>query len=577
MRRLCGIVICAGFLAFATALKASEPYFDRFDAKVTMSDGVVLDASLYLPTQPSPARVPLIVRQHGGGSNKDSPYDLKYGLKAVETGHFALLTYSARGHGDSGGVFDFFGPRTTRDFSEMLDWVAANHDARADTAKVGAWGYSQGGGLSLLPAQQDARVKALAVGNTFSDLNHALNPDDVYKFAFAAGIFVGAYSVSGALVDYTLVARWGAQLITDTEDIALPPFASTTDDLAAHSPLTHVDALIERRVPVFWSNAWEDQLFPGDHPQRILSLLEAQDIPVHYWFASGGHAAGPSFLPEEELREQAMLDWFEQYLNGADRGYGRRPKVDYWQRISGTPRTAGDWEHYTASAWPIPEAQTLSLYPHADGSLASAPAAAAETAVLINDYVTLNVANDALTFEVAANVPGLNDILLQVPEGQNPLDTITYTSAPLGTALRVAGAPQLTIAQDSTRLVVQQFAAKVWDLSEAGAQLIWRGAISGPLEKQVHFSLWPNAHRFEAGHRIVLTISSVDFPTFKPDIEPWRSNIQLAGTRLDLPVVPARNQPEAQGGRDAGGALSAGSLLLMLLGWISYAAVRSAR
>ncbi|MDP9140011.1 MAG: hypothetical protein M3O62_04370 [Pseudomonadota bacterium] len=564
-RTLFGRVLLAGFLAVAAPLQAGEQNYDRYDARVSMSDGVELDASLYIPRQPSPKRIPLIVRQHGGGSNKDSPYDVQYGLKAVATNHFALLTYSARGHGDSGGLFDFFGPRTTRDFSEMLDWVAANYDAKIDTNNVGAAGYSQGGGESLLPAEQDARVKALAVGNTFSDLNYALNPNDAYKFAFATGIFVGAYSVSGALVDYTLVARWGAQLNTDTEDIPLPPFASTTDDLAAHSPLTYVDALIERRVPVFWTNAWEDQLFPADHPERILSLLEAHDIPVHYWFASGGHAAGPSYLPEEELREQAMLDWFEQYLNGDDRGFGRRPKVDYWQRISGTPRTKGEWEHYTAAAWPIPDAKTLSLHPHADGSLASEPAAASETAPMINDYVTLNVANDALTFEIAANVPGLNDLLRAVPEGKNPLDTITYTSAPLTEPLSVAGAPELTIVQDSTRLVVQQFAAKVWDLSDDGAQLIWRGAISGPLEKQVSFRLWPNAHRFEIGHRIVLTISSVDFPTFKPDIEPWRSNIQLAGTRLDLPVRKATVQAAPSNDNSGGGSMAQSWLLLTLL------------
>ena len=564
MRTVLGALLL-GLLAAVAAQAADVPY-ERIDATVAMSDGVHLEASLYLPRDAP--RVPLVVRHHGGGSNKDSPYDVKYALKTVQTGHFAVLMYSVRGHGNSEGLFDFFGPRTTQDFSEMLDWVAANYGARVNADNAGSSGYSQGGGESLLPAAQDVRVKALAVGNTFADLNYALNPNDCYKFSFATGIFVGAYTSTATLVDLPLALRWGVQFMTDTEDIGTPLQPSTTAELAARSPQTYVDALAARRVPIFWTNSWEDQLFPADHPERMLAALQAQGVPVHYWFASGGHAAGASFAAEEEQREQAMLDWFEQFLNGADRGFSNAAAVDWWQRTSGNPRKPGDWEHHQAAAWPIPQAQTLSLFPHADGALGEAPAPESESAPLLNDYLSVNVANDALVHEVAGNVPGMGDVLDQIPESKNPLDTITYTSAPLATALDVVGAPLVTVAQDSTRNVVQQLDAKVWDLSGAGAQLIWRGAISGLLEKQLSFKLWPNAHRFEAGHQIVLTISSVDFPTFKPDVEPWLANIQLSGTRLDLPEISAaKAAPRASDAQRFGGVMTNLALLLLAGLW----------
>ncbi len=537
-------------LAWAACAQAADPSYERIDATVVMSDGVGLDTSLYLPAQPAATRVALIVRHHGGGSNKDSEFDVKYALKAVETGRFAVLMYSVRGHGDSQGLFDFFGPRTTRDFSEMLDWVAANYGDRIDTDNVGAAGYSQGGGESLLPAEQDARVKALTVGNTFADLNHALNPNDAFKFAFATGIFVGAYTQTLSRVDDTLALRWGTTLYTDTEDVGTPLVLSTTADLASRSPITYVDALIARRVPVFWTNSWEDQLFPGDHPERMLSILEAAGVPIHYWFASGGHAAGDSFPEEETLREQAMLEWFEQFLLGIDHGWLHTPKVDYWERASGDPRKPGEWLHRTADAWPIPGTVSTLLYPHAGGLLAAAPGAATELAGLINDYASANVSNDALTLEVARNVPGLDSVLEQLPESTNPLDTVTFTSEPLIEALDIVGAPTITITQDSTRAIVQQFAVKVWDLSDFGVQLIWRGAVSGVLGRQTAFKLWPNAHTFEPGHRIVLMISSVDFPTFKPDVEPWAANLLLAETRLDMPAVKAA--PAEMGGSGSG-------------------------
>lgn len=547
---------------------AQQAADEAIAARVTMSDGVRLDATLYLPAQVSPARLPLIVRQHGGGSNKDSPYDVKYALKAVATGRFAALMYSHRGHGESEGMFDFFDSRTTRDFSEMLDWVAANHGARIDTDNVGASGYSQGGGESLLPAAQDARVKALAVGQTFADLNHALNPNDCYKFAFATGIFLGAYTTTATIVDVTVAARWGAQLMTDTEDIGTPLVPSATDDMAARSPQTYVAALAERKVPLFWTQAWEDQLFPGDHPERILPTLAAAGAPVHYWFSSGGHAAGANDPPEEEAREAAMLAWFEQFLLGEKRGFSNKQQVDYWQRVVGDPRQPGEWEHHTADAWPIPGGRTVSLHPRADGTLAHEPAPAGETAQLVNDYASFNVANDALVHEVAGNVPGMGDVLDQVPESQNPLDTIRYTSAPLSESLDVVGAPRVTVKQASTHQVVQQLVAKVWDVSEAGAQLIWRGATSGNHGDEVSFVLWPNAHRFEPGHQVVLTISSVDYPTFKPDSEPWTATVDLSGTRLDLPATSRRDKPKsalAGDGLVLGGAMPGWLFLLVLL------------
>src|SRR5581483_3499186 len=497
------------------------------------------------------------------------PFDVKYALKAVGTGRFAALMYSVRGHGNSGGMFDFFGPRTTQDFSEMLDWVASHYGDRIDTDRVGASGYSQGGGESLLPAEQDPRVKALAVGNTFADLNYALNPNDVFKFAFATGIFLGAYTSTLSRVDDTLAVRWGATFYAGTEDIAIPPFPSTTDDLASRSPLTYVDALVARRVPVFWTNSWEDQLFPADHPQKVLDVLQAAGIPIHYWFASGGHAAGDSFPAEEEAREQAMQDWLDQFLNGRDHGFLAAPKVDYWERQTGDPRKPGEWQHFVAEAWPVPDTVSTLMYPQADGSLAATPATADATMTLVNDYASVNVSNDALTLEVAGNVPGLDSVLEQLPENANPLDTIRFTSAPLAAPLDVVGAPIVTVVQDSTRTVVQQLDAKVWDESEAGFQLIWRGAISGPLGLKTSFSLWPNAHRFDAGHRIVLMISSVDYPTFEPDIEPWTSNIVLAKTKLDLPVV-VDARPETSGASGAhaeerGGAMPVALALFALL------------
>lgn len=547
------VVVAAGSVPARAAGPCDPSFCESHVATVEMTDGVTLDASLYLPVEPLPlaSGLPLIVRQHGGGSNKDSEYDLTYGIKYVETGKFALLTYSHRGHGSSGGLFDFFGHRTTLDFSAMLNWVecCSGYGALIDTANVGASGYSQGGGESLLPAARDDRVKAVGVGNTFDDLNHALNPNDCFKFSFATGIFALAYKASASRTHDDLAIRWGAQLYTDTEDLALPGFGSTTDDLRSRSPLTFVEGgdpfyargLLD--VPVFWTNAWEDQLFPADHPEKILEPLRAAGTPVHYWFASGGHAASGDDPADLAGKEKAMLEWFDEFLRGADHGFkptdaDPRPLVDYGERVA--PGKPGAWIHATAETWPVVD-PNRTFFPTAEGGLADSPTTG-DVAVLVNDAASANLANDSLSHELLRQTggrayPPFDDVLLAVPEDADPLHARTFTSQELAADLHVVGSPKVHALIETSASRVVQLDAKVWDVSSAGAQLVWRGCVSRPVPAEtIGFDLWPNAHRFLAGHRIALTLSVVDFPTFKPDTEPHVIRIG-SGTTLELPEL----------------------------------------
>jgi putative CocE/NonD family hydrolase len=517
--------------------------YTKTDAMVAMSDGIELDASVYVPdgTAP-PGGFPLVVRQHGGGSNKESPYDVAYGLKFVDTGDYALLMYSHRGHGNSGGFFDFFGPRTTKDFSDMLDWVATTFSGRINTDRVAVSGYSQGGGESLLPAEDDPRVKVAAVGNTFANLNRALNPNDCMKFSFATAIFLAAYKASASRTDDATAIRWGATLYTDTEDVTTPAFPSTTDQLDAHSPTGGVGALIQRRVPVFWTQSWEDQLFPGDHPEVILRPLEQAGVPIHYWFSSGGHAAGPNFPADEVAKEAAMFDWIDEFLRGVDHGYasGARPTVDYWERTA--PGLPGTWIPKTAAAWPPSVTTTSALYVASGKELTITVPAPGVAGTIVNDLASANLANDAVTAnELPGRVPvtQLGDVVRSIPESPNPLDAVTFTSTPLAAGFHSVGAPVVEADLSTTARRVVQLNAKLWDVAPDGsAMLVNRACLSteNPTPIQhVRFALWPDAHTYAAGHRVALTLSAVDFPTFKPDTEPAVTKI-LTGTRVLLPV-----------------------------------------
>lgn len=527
MRAFIALVLAA--VAAIAPAGADPAGHRRIDATVAMSDDVRLDVSLFIPlADPPGGSFPLIVRQHGGGSSKDSEYDVRYGMKAVQTGRFALLMYSHRGHGNSEGIFDFFGQRSAQDVAELLDWVDAEA-AEVDVSRTGMWGYSQGGGLSLLPAMTDGRIKAVAVGNTFDDLNHALNPNDCFKFSFATGIFALAYKSAAARTDDATALRWGAQWNSDTEDVALPVVGSTTDEAYAHSPAAHVNGTpgtvydTGLNVPVFWSNSWEDALFPADHGLGILADLESRGIPTHLWFASGGHEVPETHLADEAGKEQAMLEWFEEFLLGVDHGYasGARPRVDYAQRVPG-----GGWTHKTAPSWPVPGGP-LTLHAASGGGLG--PVVSQETVgTIVNTVASANLATEPILSNQAA------PLVAPVPDSPSSPATLTFATAAMAEPLGFTGAPRVAIRYASTAQRVAQFNVKLWDEQGGSRRMITRGCLSDetPGDGTADFDLWPNSHVLAAGHRLVMTISTTDFPTFKPDTEPQVSTIASATIAL---------------------------------------------
>ena len=72
---------------------------------------------------------------------------------------YTVLSYTARGFWESGGVISMANIPDQNDISTMITWVIAN--TNADPDRIGLSGISYGGGLSLLGAAKDSRVKSI--------------------------------------------------------------------------------------------------------------------------------------------------------------------------------------------------------------------------------------------------------------------------------------------------------------------------------------------------------------------------------------------------------------------------------
>ena len=136
---LCGVVIGA---AGSLIAQVSTDY------RITMSDGIHIEATLTRPsTAPPPNGYPLVVFIHGLGGNKE---DIAL-ISTLLTGRgYASLLYDVRGQGSSEGVSFIMGARETQDLREILAFMDTVPNLDRNTRGVA--GGSQGGVHAWLAA-----------------------------------------------------------------------------------------------------------------------------------------------------------------------------------------------------------------------------------------------------------------------------------------------------------------------------------------------------------------------------------------------------------------------------------------
>src|SRR5439155_12242798 len=124
--------------------------FTHSDLTLRMSDGVQLAATLYEPVGAAPpAGWPAIVMFHALGGIRADMNVLAEAFFANQG--YAVLTFDARGHGASGGVWGLDGPRENADARALFDWLAARGEV--DAKHIGAYGIALGGGAAWVSAQ----------------------------------------------------------------------------------------------------------------------------------------------------------------------------------------------------------------------------------------------------------------------------------------------------------------------------------------------------------------------------------------------------------------------------------------
>ena len=531
----------------------------------TASDGVQLHATVSgeAPLVPRP----LIVEY--------SPYGQGPGGPPVGPA-FNYVQVHARGTGQSGGAWDIMGPREQLDIQESLPWLCQQPWS---SGKIGLYGFS----ASAIAAYYAMRKRTLPCVETAALL---AGTSSTYRDL----IFIGGMpNLAPATVVVTAIAsafaanlpgRFGSQ-----PQSVIPASGGVTNALAAFFSHVTEDAF------------WKERTFPGPSGPPKIPILAATGFydvesrgPFENFQAarkSGSHllvigahdgAAGGSGGVFPRFQQ-----WYEHYLLGLDNGVERKPPVDlYVGHGSHEALVGGQWTRVRADDWPVPKTAWGDLHLSAeksgaatslnDGSLALTPSPNAVTqsestvpsnAFATDPYTTATITSTqstnltealsltyttrALTEPVMAVGPAALSLRLSSTSPETDIVAVLSDVAPSGEAKPVsAGRLRSTFTgldQSKSRLdpiggeIVQPFN----DLSR-------KENVPVGEQRDYEVEFWPIGNRFEAGHRIRLTLAGTPL-TFSPSVPAVNSIVVggANGAELQFPYLPGSDLCKALG------------------------------
>jgi putative CocE/NonD family hydrolase len=280
----------------------------------------------------------------------------------------------------------------------------------------------------------------------------------------------------------------------------------------------------EVRVPICHLGGWFDALLPHAlaaytsmrQRARDPKVRAAQRLIVGPWvhgpMQTTGDPIGPfKFGPEGRLDFNAFrLRWYDHHLKGRATGLSRDPRV--WLYVNGADRWIG------CADWPPPESTPTPWYMRTTGALSRAAPQGAE-------------APDAYEYDPMNPVPSLRgSVAMGLAVDQRPIEErlTTYTTPRLKDALALVGPVQLRLHAASSAPDTDWVAKLTWVRPNGASVVIsggilrarYRRSLSRPqlLETDkpelFEIEMTATATVIPAGHRLRLTLTSSDFPTF---------------------------------------------------------------
>jgi uncharacterized protein len=476
------------------------------DLSVPMPDGVTLLADRYVAA--GAAQPPLILVRCPYG--RRGAFGVLAGRLFAERG-FQSVVQSCRGTFGSGGELDPLGVSETADGLATVEWLRLQSWY---PGSFGTWGPSYLGitqwalACAGLP---DHKAMAIQVSST--------RPREMIQGG-------GSFALETMLEWIDQVAhqeRTGAIFLQNLRTMKLR-------QLADQLPLGELDRLATGATKAYWqawlagdADFWAGHAFPAG-PARVTATIAMTGgwhdifLPTqlrdYAALLAAGHQPLLTIGPWRHADDDAVgawlrdgMDFLRTELSGNASGSQRASAVRIFVTGAEVWRDLPSWP-------PASRAQTWYLQP--DGRLGGAlPAQGAPDAYIYDPAdPTPNLAGPV-------GNKGTARVDNRILEARS--DVLTFTSEPLSSDVEVIGVPAVELHVGSDREHTDFF-ARLCEVAPTGRSVnicdgLLRLSPGEPLAaadgaRRVAFELWPTAHRFRAGNRFRLQVSSGAHPRF---------------------------------------------------------------
>ena len=272
-----------------------------------------------------------------------------------------------------------------------------------------------------------------------------------------------------------------------------------------------------------------------------------------------GHPPATSDIgnPEALFLRAQLVRWFDHWLKGVDNGITSEP------RVTVAPERTASWSEtslITADTFPLPGTVMNTYFFNRLKLSTRAPAGGRRITIQPTTGVPslLRPIQNALGGDAAgliAAVTVVNGILnsggdILSPNIVTNLDSgaqsISFTSGALRQNLRVVGLPALHLFVSSTDSDADYYVQVLEKSPRGKVRLVSRGAFEDHAATfnaphEIDFSPFGINHVFKAGNKIIVKVTSRDFPFFLPNFSQPKIRIYRDSQRpsnVALPVVP---------------------------------------
>jgi putative CocE/NonD family hydrolase len=482
------LVLVAGLLLVEHHRHLQEEHaaLDMTTATITTPDGVELSAEVFTP-QNSGAH-PLVVMPTSWGA-EETQY--RYVAALFAANGFQVVAYTQRGFKNSGGQIDFAGTATVKDVGTVIDWALKHADVNA--SEIGMLGDSYGAGVSLLAAEKDPRIKAVAALSTWTDWGYSFAPNSTISTeSLATLISVGQSS-----------GRLGPAMTKLGTLYKTNPTAALAQIHAmapSRSPIDGVAALNSNHTAVMLANGMQDSIFS---PTQLVNFYDKLTGPKRLEIAVGDHTQPevPGFLTGKKIGPVGdALSWLSHYLVGTDNGINTEAPIELQDAVTGTEHTYATWPTTAIKeTLPLPDATTSTS--HAAGGW------------------TVNI--DAGALIQAQSEPETRDLTVPYQFATANIDSIPtsaglrWSSPALASALTVSGTSSVTLDVACTASTASFF-VYLYDVAPTGVGKLMSVTpdtvthLDPGTPRVVSLSLTPTSWTVPAGDHVALVLGTVD-------------------------------------------------------------------